>query len=108
MQVLSILLFRITIAIWILYSLVITSSYMGNLRAFLITPTFTEPINTLAEVIESGLEWGLVLYGEEEEIQMAQSTDPVISKIWKDKTVVPLEGHATAVSKFESWVSNFK
>ena len=71
---------------------------MGNLRAFLITPSFTEPINSLAEVIDSGLEWGLVLYGEEEEIQMAQSTDPVISKIWKDKTVVPLEGHATAVS----------
>ena len=64
----------------------------------MITPTFTKPINTLAEVIESGLEWGLVLYGEEEEIQMAQSTDPVISTIWRDKNVVPLEEHANAVS----------
>ena len=79
---------------------------MGNLRAFLITPSFTEPINSLAEVIDSGLEWGLVLYGEEEEIQMAQSTDPVISKIWNDKTVVPLEGHATAVSNRENIILN--
>ena len=77
--------------IWILYCFVITSSYTGALRAFLITPVFTKPINTLTEVVESGLEWGMILYGEEEERQMAASTDPVISKIWNEKNVEPLE-----------------
>jgi len=30
----------------------------------------------------------MVLYGEEEEEMMAQSTDPVIKTIWDDKVVV--------------------
>ena len=80
---------RVVIAVWILYCLVIGSSYTGNLRAFLITPSFTDPINTLKEVVESGLEWGMVMYGEEEERMMAQSTDPVISAIWKYKVEEP-------------------
>ena len=73
--------------------MVITSAYQGNLRAFLTTPTFSSPINTLAEVIESGLPWGMVgeqgCHGEEEESLMAQSTDPVISVIWRDKIEEP-------------------
>ena len=55
----------------------------------MITPTFTKPIQTLKEVVESGLEWGMVMYGEEEERMMAQSTDPVISAIWKYKVEEP-------------------
>ena len=69
--------------------MVVTSAYQGNLRAFLTTPTFSSPINTLAEVIESGLPWGMVMYGEEEERLMAESTDPVISTIWNDKIEEP-------------------
>ena len=84
-----IFIFRAVIAVWILYCLVIGSSYTGNLKAHLTTPTFTQPINSLAEVIESGLEWGMVMYGEEEERMMAQSTDPVISTIWKYKIEEP-------------------
>ena len=91
--------FRIIIAVWILYCLVISSSYCGNLRAFLITPTLTEPINYLSDVVESGLPWGLILYGEEEERIMAQSTDPVISTIWKNKDIEPL-GQYPPVSDF--------
>jgi hypothetical protein len=51
------------------------------------TPTYTNPINTLSEVLESGLPWGMVLYGEEEEEMMAKSTDPVIKRIWNEKIV---------------------
>ena len=69
--------------------MVIGSSYTGNLKAHLTTPTFTKPINTLKEVVESGLEWGMVMYGEEEERMMAQSKDPVISAIWKYKVEEP-------------------
>ena len=31
----------------------------------------------------SGLPWGLILYGEEEEKFLEASTDPVLSAIWK-------------------------
>lgn len=50
-------------------------------------PLFTQPIETLEELVESGLPWGMVLYGEEEEEMMAESTDPIIQIIWRDKIV---------------------
>ena len=75
------------IGVWVLYCLVASSSYAGNLKAFLTTPSFTKPINTLAEVLASGLPWGMVLYGEEEEEMMAQSEDPVVRRIWQEKIV---------------------
>ena len=42
----------------------------------------TSPLDTLGQVVQSELGWGLILYGEEEEMVMEASTDPVISKIW--------------------------
>jgi len=71
---------RIAVAVWILYCLIITQSYAGNLKAYLTTPAYSKPIDTLQEVIESNLPWGMVLYGEEEEELMANSEDPIIQK----------------------------
>ena len=59
-----------------------TSSYAGEIRSFFINPGTTSPLDNLGEVVESGLGWGLILYGEEEEKVMAASTDPVMSKVW--------------------------
>ena len=42
---------RWAIATWLLFCLVVTQSFAGNLKAFLTTPSFTEPINTLKEVM---------------------------------------------------------
>ena len=47
--------------------------------------------DNLNEVVNSGLGWGLILYGEEEEKVMEASTDPVISKLWENKEEVPLD-----------------
>ena len=80
-------LFRWVIAVWSLYCLVISSAYAGNLMAFMTTPSFTYPINTLRQVLESGLPWAMVLYGEEEEEMMENSKDPVIKEIWDNKIV---------------------
>ena len=66
-----------------------SSSYAGNLKSFLTNPLLTKPISTLQQVIDSGLPWGMVLYGEEEEEMMAESTDPVIQTIWREKIVTP-------------------
>ncbi len=68
--------------------MIVSASYAGNLKAYLTTPAFTSPINTLAEVLKSGLPWQMVLYGEEEEEMMAQSQDSVIKAIWTGKQVV--------------------
>ena len=75
------------IGVWIFYCLVVSSSYAGNLKAFLTNPSYTKPIGTLKEVVESGLPWGMVLYGEEEEVMMAESEDPVIRTIWEKKYI---------------------
>ena len=39
------------------------------------------------QVLESGLSWAMVLYGEEEEEMMEKSADPVIRRIWDEKIV---------------------
>ncbi len=39
------------------------------------------------KVLESGLPWKMVLYGEEGEVMMAQSQNPIIRTIWEDKIV---------------------
>ncbi len=78
---------RWVIGVWFAYCLVMSSSYSGALKAYMTTPTFTAAINTLKGVLDSGLPWSMVLYGEEEEAMMAQSTDPIIKKIWDEKKV---------------------
>ena len=39
------------------------------------------------QILESGLSWAMVLYGEEEEEMMEKSADPVIRRIWDEKVV---------------------
>ena len=70
------------VGVWYLYALIITASYAGEIRSFFINPGTTSPLDSLGEVVVSGLGWGLILYGEEEEKVMAASTDPVMSKVW--------------------------
>ena len=41
---------RIAIATWILYCLIISQGYGGSLKAYLSTPAFSNPIDTLQQV----------------------------------------------------------
>ena len=70
------------VGIWYLYAFVITASYAGEIRSFFINPGTTSPLDNFEQVVNSGLDWGLILYGEEEEKVMEASTDPIMSKIW--------------------------
>jgi hypothetical protein len=74
------------------------ASYSGELKAYMTTPAYTSPIKTLSGVIESGLPWHMVLYGEEEEVLMSVSKDPVIKKIWNDKLIVEYASTPNVVS----------
>ncbi len=68
--------------------MVLANAYGGSLKAWLTYPARTKPINTLSDILKSGLPWGLVLYGEEEETVMAQSEEPVMKAIWTRKNIV--------------------
>ena len=83
------------------------AAYCGNLKAHLTTPSFSKPINSLADVVESGLEWGMVMYGEEEERMMAESTDPVISTIWRDKVEEPYRSNPPVSLYYTQLCQNF-
>ena len=51
---------RTVFAVWILYCVIIAASYSGALKAFLTLPVYQPPINTLQDVLDSGLPWGMV------------------------------------------------
>ncbi|XP_059088023.1 glutamate receptor ionotropic, NMDA 2D-like isoform X1 [Tigriopus californicus] len=105
---------RFLIGTWVIFCMIATYSYGGSVKSFMTNPLFTQPIRTLEELIDSGLPWGMVLYGEEEEEMMAESTDPVIQVIWRDKIVteysqVPqIEGVYLGKKAFIDWKSGLE
>ena len=70
------------------FSLVITTSYGGNLRAVLTNPQLTKPISNLEDVVNSGLSWNMVLFGENVERMLSESTDPVHKQFWRGKDIL--------------------
>ncbi len=72
---------------WLTFSLVITASYGGNLRAFLLRPRFSEPIDNMEKIVNSGLPWTMALFGEEIEFYLQTSQVPVERDFWEGKTV---------------------
>ncbi len=70
---------------------VVTASYSGSLRAFLITPAMEKVIETYEQLVNSDLTWTIVLFGEPIEEDMAKHQDPSRQKFWKEKEVVEYE-----------------
>ena len=73
---------------WMLFCMVVAHSYAGNLKSYLTTPSYIQPISTLKEILESDLPWEMMIFGEEEEWRMSKSEDPIIKAIWDGKTIV--------------------
>ncbi len=69
----------------------VTSAYSGTLRAFLISPVLPNPVDTLEELVESGLSWNMVQYFHPLEEALATSDNPAKRKIWEDKVLVPYD-----------------
>lgn len=67
----------------------VASSYSGNLKSHLMKPSFTEPIDTLKDVVDSGLPWAMVTYGGEAEGHLNRSGDQTLRMIWDNKIDVP-------------------
>jgi hypothetical protein len=76
---------RMVMAAWILACFIISGGYSGTLRAFLTSPSFEESIATFSDLLDSGLPWDKVSYGDYVDAYMATTDDPVIKRIWDGK-----------------------
>ncbi len=74
-----------------LFALVATTSYSGNLRAFLTTPDRTGAISTLPDLLGSGYPWMVTEYGDTLEHQLASSDDGDIRTFWREREPVAFE-----------------
>ena len=71
---------------WLLFSLILTSSYAGLLTGFLTAPLMSSPITTMDQLLNTSIPIGLLDYGgiEEEEFKSTVQT----SQLW-DKSFRP-------------------
>ena len=80
---------RWVVGTWIIFCFVMMSAYGGELKAYLTQKSYTSPIATLQDILESGLPWGMIFYGELEQQIMETSSDPTIKAIWDGMTEFP-------------------
>ena len=73
------------LSLWILGSLIVSSSYSGNLKAHLTKPNMAEHLDTLESILESDFPVAIIEDGEEENIRMKSSQDPVIKGLWDNR-----------------------
>ncbi len=79
------------ICAWFMFAFVITASYGGNLRAFLLSPVMSEPIDTLADILASGLGWRLVEYHDWMQTKVETSDNQMVQEYWRERNVVKYE-----------------
>ena len=72
-----------------LVSFILGVAYGGNLRAFLANPPIPKSLNSIADLVQSGLPWTMSLYGELIEAELSTSKDPIMRTFWNNKVVVP-------------------
>ena len=73
---------RVCIAGWLLFGVVMATSYGGNLRAHVLRPDLSAPIDSLGKILDSGLPWNMVLYGTalDKVIFARMEDDPVLRR----------------------------
>ncbi|CAB4069886.1 unnamed protein product [Lepeophtheirus salmonis] len=91
---------------WFIFCLIITAGYSSKLKSFLTNPIYSKPINTIEDVLESGLPWGMVKYDElvrkPNKKMMEKSNDSSIKKIWKNMEFLPFNALPDVESVFQS------
>ncbi len=71
-----------------LMSFVTTAAYGGALRAFLMTPSLKDPVDTVKRVLESGLPRQTIIYGEEIEHMFESHKNRDFKEFWRGMEVV--------------------
>ncbi len=70
---------------WLWFAFLATSSYSGNLKAFLVTPDYPPPMETVDDILASGKPWKMVVYGDLFEHNVLKR----FPKIWAGKEITP-------------------
>ncbi len=63
-------------------------SYSGVLRASLIRPDYERPIESIQDIVKSGLSWKIVLYGSTYETLLKNNPDEFYVRFWKEKETI--------------------
>lgn len=83
--------YRIFIGAWLIWAFIIVASYGGNLRAFLLYPSYSEPLDTLQRLADKGITAEVHEYGNQIEAHIEQSKDPVLQKVWGNRKDIPYQ-----------------
>ncbi len=74
---------RVVSLAWLLFTLIITSAYSGNLRAYLLKPKMHPAVETISDIVSSGLPWSMVLWGDDLGVSLSQAKDPDMKTFWE-------------------------
>ncbi|KAK3896246.1 hypothetical protein Pcinc_000069 [Petrolisthes cinctipes] len=80
---------RIYLSFWLVFCLVATVSYFGNLTAFLTVPAFTSTIDSLQELVRSDFSWGVNDYGAADYQLLLSSKEPLYQEIFRGISFCP-------------------
>ncbi|XP_042231341.1 glutamate receptor ionotropic, delta-2-like isoform X3 [Homarus americanus] len=80
---------RVYSASWLLFCLVVTVSYVGNLTAFLTVPALSPTVDSLEELVNSDFVWGINDFGAADYQLFKTSKVPLYQEIFRGLTFCP-------------------
>ncbi len=69
------------------------ASYGGALRATYLRPELSARVRTLRDVLESGLPWKIIVYGDDFELEWERSEDEDVRRFWQEKVPLSYQEH---------------
>ena len=92
-------LLRIIIAAWIFGSLILAAGYCGMLKAAMMSPALTNPINTLQDLLESGLRPEMAEVAEYEGA-ISTNQDPLVKALYDTRIEIEFQIEPKVSMKF--------
>lgn len=79
--------FRLLLAFWLFFCLIISAAYSGVLKSQMAVPQLTKSIDTMHDIFESGLPVEMVDFGDLGPLDMRRSPDPIVRHIHENRVV---------------------
>ena len=73
---------------WLVFCIIISAAYSGNLISFMTYPGMENPINTAKDIIDSGYDIEIYDYGGAEHAAFEATENPIYKEIWTQKSFV--------------------
>ena len=77
---------------WLVFCIIISAAYTGNLISFMTYPGMENPINTAQDILDSGYEIENYDYGGVDHAAFEATENPFYKEIWKKKSFVKSVG----------------